>query len=77
MVLAGDAEADELEDPRIQEMLAEYVQWFNEKAQLEYGGTCCDTILDGNPDNKMIRCPMLIQTCYLKVMEILEKYEVL
>lgn len=74
---AGKGEADELEDPCIQEMLAEYVQWFNEKAKADYGGTCCDTILDGDPNNKMIRCPMLIQTCYLKAMEILEKYEVL
>ena len=75
MIEMGYEENDASLIPEIQEMLAEYVQWFNEKAQLEYGGTCCDTILDGNPDNKMIRCPMLIQTCYLKVMEILEKYE--
>lgn len=74
---AGKGEPEELEDPALEEMLGEYVHWFNEKASKEYGGTCCDAILDGNKDNKMIRCPMLIQECYLKAMEILEQHEVL
>lgn len=72
----GKGEPEELEDPNLEEILGEYVRWFNEKASKEYGGSCCDTILDGDKNNKLIRCPMLIQECYLKVMELLEKYEV-
>lgn len=74
---AGKGEPEELEDPNLEEMLGEYARWFNGKAGGEYGGNCCDAILDGDKNNKLVRCPMLIQECYLKVMEILRKYEVL
>lgn len=74
---AGKGEAEELEDPCLEKMTGEYVAWFRDKSSTEYGGESCDAILDRDNDNKMLRCPMLIQESYLKAMEILEKYEVI
>ncbi|MDD4716024.1 MAG: C-GCAxxG-C-C family protein [Oscillospiraceae bacterium] len=66
-------EDDEMEDERANEKIAQFVRWFEEEAGGKYGGTACSCILDGNPANKMTRCPGIVQHTYEKVMEILSE----
>ena len=64
-------EDDELEDEQANEKIAEFVRWFQEEIGGEYGGTSCDAILDGNPSNKLMRCPKIVERVYEKVMELM------
>ena len=43
----------------------------------EYGGTDCNSILAGDPRNKMQRCPLVVQAAFESCMELLERHGVL
>ncbi len=64
-------EDDEMEDERANEKINQLVHWFEEEIGSEYGGVNCAVILDGNPNNKMLRCPKIVERTYYKAMELL------
>lgn len=68
---AGKGEPDELEDSRLNSMVAELVDWFEQEYQSLYGGVACNDILEQDPGNRSARCPQLVLKTYEKVNEIL------
>lgn len=67
----GKGDTGELEDPAFREILAEFTSWFRAEYGQLYGGFMCNDILERNPDNIPKRCPDIIQSTYLKAVEIL------
>lgn len=69
---AGRGEPQEREDHRLNIMVQNLVDWFEVKYTGSYGGTTCQTILNDDPWNKMLRCPAMVIETYAKAMELLE-----
>lgn len=63
-ILAPGAEADE--------MASDLAAWFKEFCGDSYGGTDCTAILDGDPDNEMLRCPQIVESVWIRIRELLE-----
>ncbi|MCI8505954.1 MAG: C_GCAxxG_C_C family protein [Lachnospiraceae bacterium] len=72
----GKGEAEELEDPEGALVIREFVDWFRAFTEVSYGGFACEDILEGNPSNKMKRCPELVEAVFLKCMELLLEHGV-
>lgn len=73
----GKGEAEELEDPDASAMIRELVEWFEESMEEAYGGSSCSQILDGDPGNKMRRCPQIVEGVFEKCLEILQEHQAL
>ena len=69
----GKGEAEELEDPDAARLTGELADWFETMTADRYGGCTCEKILDGNPVNKMQRCPELVEEVYRKCAELLQE----
>ena len=54
------------------EMIPELVRWFQETYGEAYGGTDCRDILAGDPVNKALRCPAVVENVWRKCRELLE-----
>lgn len=70
-------EVDELEHEKSREMIASYVNWFEETYREEYTGTNCRDIIEGDFSRCLLVCAPLVQSCFSKILEILEEYGVL
>ncbi len=70
----GKGEAEELEAPEASSVIREFVDWFRAFAEESYGGTACEDILEGDPSNKLKRCPEVVEGVFLKCMELLSKH---
>lgn len=68
---AGRGSAEEEEDHRLQLMVAQLVDWFEQRFGEEYGGTTCDAILDGKASNMVTRCPAVVTETFQKVKDLL------
>jgi C_GCAxxG_C_C family probable redox protein len=68
---AGRGAPGEEEDPRLNLMVAELVEWFAEEYGKMYGGIRCETILGDDPTAKRTRCPTLVFGTYEKVKALL------
>ncbi len=68
---AGKGAAEEMEDSNLNNMIKEFVEWFEQEARSQYGGSDCNTILENNPLNRAARCPQLVLNTLAKVEEIL------
>ena len=55
-------------------MVPELVEWFTETMGTEFGGTDCQDIVGGDPLNKKVRCPGLVEATYLQAKEIMTAY---
>ncbi|MGC9966877.1 MAG: DVU_1555 family C-GCAxxG-C-C protein [Syntrophobacteraceae bacterium] len=64
---AGRGTFHEEEDPRLNLMVTELVEWFSEQFGEMYGGIHCSVILDDDPRNRTARCPGLVVGVYEKV----------
>jgi C_GCAxxG_C_C family probable redox protein len=73
---AGKGLSDEPDNPRLDQMVQELVEWFKEEHGQNYGGIRCDDILAGEPANMKSRCPNLVLTTYEKANDLLRVYEV-
>ena len=73
----GKGEAEELEDPDASAMIRELAEWFEESMEEAYGGSSCAQILDGDPGNKMRRCPQIVEGVFEKCLEILQEHQAL
>lgn len=69
----GKGEAEEMEDPDSAQMIQSLVAWFEENIGNVYGGCRCDDILEGNPVNKMQRCPEVVEGVFTKCLELLQE----
>ena len=68
---AGKGAADELEDSQVNELIAQLAEWFQTEACGAYGGCNCTDILEGDPNNRMTRCPQLVQQTFEKATALL------
>ncbi len=69
---AGKGSTEEVEDSRLNAMIEELVQWFEQEIGAKYGGTDCKDILEDDPQNRIQRCPEILLQTNQKVKEILE-----
>lgn len=70
----GKGEPEEMEDPGTNEILGEFVQWFDQTIGAQYAGCNCHDILEGNPANKMQRCPEIVEQVFQKCFELLQEH---
>lgn len=68
---AGRGSVDEEEDPRIQLLVTELVDWFEERFGEQYGGIACDDITEGKSSNMISRCPGIVAETFQKVKDLL------
>jgi C_GCAxxG_C_C family probable redox protein len=68
---AGKGSPEEREDPRLNLMINELVQWFEGEWGEAYGSIDCQDILEDNPQNRLQRCPQIIFQTNEKIKEIL------
>jgi C_GCAxxG_C_C family probable redox protein len=64
---AGRGTPDEEDDPRLNVMVSELVEWFTQEFSECYGGIHCREILADDPRNQTSRCPELVTKTYEKV----------
>lgn len=64
---AGRGAPDEEEDPRLNIMVAQLVEWFSREYGEKYGGIQCRIILDDDPRNQASRCPTMVMGVFEKV----------
>ncbi|MBS7528435.1 C_GCAxxG_C_C family protein [Fusibacter paucivorans] len=70
----GRGSEDEMEIMFGRRMLDELVRWFDDVYGSQYGGTTCMDLLEGNPANRIQRCPDIINAVYEQVCDILASY---
>lgn len=69
---AGKGSADEVEDSRLNDMVAELVHWFEQTFGTKYGGIDCNDLLDNDYEaNHLQRCPEILLSTNRKIQEIL------
>lgn len=68
---AGKGTPEQLEDPRLDFMIVDLVNWFKEEYAEQFGGIRCAEILAGDPQNQKIRCPILVTTVLQKAKDLL------
>lgn len=73
---AGKGAEDETPDPKLDGMIAEYVDWFGKTFDAAYGGHTCGVIMANDPEKKKQRCPNVVETSTEKVFEILQKNDI-
>lgn len=64
---AGRGVPGEEDDPRLNVMVSELVEWFTQEFSECYGGIHCRDILADDPRNQTSRCPELVTKTYEKV----------
>lgn len=69
----GKGEDEEIEDPKAQEVIQEFVTWFETSVGGLYQGCNCQDILEGDPSNKIRRCPEVVESVFVKCMELLQE----
>ena len=69
----GKGEDEEIEDPKTQEVIKQFVEWFETSIGSQYQGWNCDDILEGDPSNKIKRCPEVVESVFLKCMELIQE----
>ena len=69
----GKGEAEEIEDPKASELIRELVEWFEGSVGAAYGGCECKNILEDDPSNKIRRCPEVVESVFVKCMELLQE----
>lgn len=68
----GRGEPEEQEHYKLNIMIQDLTVWFEDTFGKNYGGLDCETILNDDPWNRMLRCPNMVMETYAKVMELLE-----
>lgn len=71
---AGKGKPEKAEDERLNLMLLDLVDWFDNETGSRYGGVNCDQILEGNHTNILPRCPGIILNVWQKSKELLVEY---
>jgi C_GCAxxG_C_C family probable redox protein len=69
---AGKGTPDENQDERLQTMLNQFVEWFEQEFTSLYGGINCAEIVQDDARLRLFRCPEIVRSSYEKLVEILE-----
>ena len=54
-------------------MIRQFVEWFEGTVGSTYNGCNCKDILEDDPSNKIRRCPEVVESVFLKCMELLQE----
>ncbi len=68
---AGKGLPEEEEDPLLDFMVTDLVQWFKQEYGQAYGGIRCEDIIEGDNKNRVSRCPLIVAATFQKVKELL------
>jgi C_GCAxxG_C_C family probable redox protein len=68
---AGKGTPDQLENPKLDFMIQDLVNWFKAEYGEQFGGIRCEEILAGDAQNKKTRCPLMVMGVAQKVNELL------
>jgi C_GCAxxG_C_C family probable redox protein len=68
---AGKGMPEQPEDAQLGFMTYDLVKWFKANYAEQFGGIRCEEILAGNNQNKTIRCPLLVNSVFQKVKDLL------
>lgn len=68
---AGRGAVEETEDPRLNLMIVELVEWFTQRFGEQYGGIRCEVILGDDFGSRNKRCPSLVLETFEKVKDLL------
>lgn len=68
---AGKGAPEDQNDPRLDQMLMELVDWFKEQYVPRFGSIRCEDILMSRPALQVSPCPELVQSSLQKVKELL------
>lgn len=74
---AGRGDVSEQEHPLFSVLVQDLVNWFDDTYASQYGSADCQAILQDDPWNRMLRCPILVAETYAKVMALLEEHSIL
>ena len=72
-LFAGRGTLEESEQRSLNVMIQQLVEWFEAGFGEEFGGIDCNTILGGDPWNRLTRCPRLINETYFMVRQLLQE----
>ena len=67
----GKGTPEQPEDPKLDFMIQDLVNWFKEEYTEKFGGIRCAEILAGDSQNKAVRCPVLVSSVLQKVKDLL------
>ena len=70
-LFAGRGPKDEQEDPNLDLMLHQLVEWFEAEYKSRYGSIDCAGIIGDDPQLQLTRCPQIVAETFEKVKEIL------
>ncbi len=70
---AGKGNPSDEEDPRLIFMTEALVDWFRKEYGEPFGGIRCEEILDGDQQNQIRRCPIMVAGVLKKAIELLEE----
>ena len=73
----AEAAEEEIEDPKAAKLIRRLVEWFEETVGGAYGGCDCRDILEDDPSNKIRRCPQVVESVFVKCMELLQENGIL
>ncbi len=68
---AGKGEPGQPEDPRLDFMVQDLVNWFKTEYGEPFGGIRCAEILAGDSRNQTVRCPLMVIGVLQKVKDLL------
>lgn len=70
-------EFEEIEHPTFRKMVVDFSTWFEETWAQQFGSANCDDILEENLNNRLARCPQIVESSFEKCMGLLEENECL
>lgn len=68
---AGKGTSEEPYNPQLDTMIQDLVKWFKEEYIPRFHGIRCEEMLEGNPANRSVRCPIIVTETFQKAKEIL------
>jgi C_GCAxxG_C_C family probable redox protein len=72
---AGKGLPEEEQDPRLDFMITDLVNWFKQEYGQSYGGIRCEDIVGDSGKNMAVRCPLLVAGTYQRVKDLLVENE--
>jgi len=74
---AGKGAPEEKEDIRLNPMINELVEWFEQECRSRFNtGIACSDILQDDPRNLATRCPQIVMKTFEKAKEILAEHNI-
>lgn len=68
---AGKGQPEEEQDPRLDFMITDLVNWFKQEYGQSFGGIRCEDIVGDSGKNMATRCPLIVAGTFQRVKELL------